>query len=56
MLRRVRGSGSGNPFVVLIVFGFFGVFLVYLAIHSWRYRRKVRERVEAVRRASAEAA
>jgi predicted lipid-binding transport protein (Tim44 family) len=38
------------------VFGFFGVFLVYLALHSWRYRRKVRERDEAVRRASAEAA
>lgn len=50
------GSGSGNPFVVLIVFGFLGLFLVYLAIHSVRYRRKVRERVEAVRRASAEAA
>jgi len=50
------GSGSGNPFVVLIVFGFVGLFLVYLAIHSIRYRRKVRERVAAVRTASAEAA
>ena len=50
------GSGSGNPFVAVIVFGFFGLFLVYLAIHSWSYRRKVRERDAAVRRASAEAA
>jgi predicted lipid-binding transport protein (Tim44 family) len=43
-------------FVVVIVFGFLGVFLVYLAIHSLRYRRKVRERVARVRTASAEAA
>jgi predicted lipid-binding transport protein (Tim44 family) len=50
------GSGSGNPFVAVAVFGLFGVFLVYLALHSWRYRRKLRERDEAVRRASAEAA
>ena len=50
------GSGSGNPIVVLIFFGFFGVFLIYLAIHSWRYRAKVRERDERVRTASAEAA
>ena len=42
--------------MVLIFFGFFGVFLVYLAIHSWRYRAKVRERDERVRTASAEAA
>ena len=50
------GSGSGNPIVAVIVFGLFGVFLVYLAIHSWRYRVKVRERDERVRTASAEAA
>jgi predicted lipid-binding transport protein (Tim44 family) len=42
--------------VVLFVFAVLGLFLVYLAIHSIRYRRKVRERVAAVRRASAEAA
>jgi predicted lipid-binding transport protein (Tim44 family) len=50
------GSGGGSPIVVAIVFLFVGVFLVYLAIHSLRYRRKVRERVQAVRRASGEAA
>ncbi len=50
------GSGSGNPIVAVFVFGLFGVFIVYLAIHSWRYRVKVRERDERVRTASAEAA
>ena len=50
------GSDSGNPFVAVVVFGAFGIFLVYLAIHSWRYRVKVRERDERVRTASAEAA
>jgi predicted lipid-binding transport protein (Tim44 family) len=50
------GSGSGNPIVAALVFGAFGVFLIYLAIHSWRYRVKVRERDERVRTASAEAA
>jgi predicted lipid-binding transport protein (Tim44 family) len=50
------GSGSGNPLVAAVVFGAFGIFLVYLVIHSWRYRRKVRERDERVRTASAEAA
>jgi predicted lipid-binding transport protein (Tim44 family) len=50
------GSGSGDPVGVVIVFGLVGIFLVYLAIHSWRYRRKVRERDERVRAASAEAA
>jgi predicted lipid-binding transport protein (Tim44 family) len=50
------GSGSGDPVVAVIVFGLFGVFLLYLAIHSWRYRRKLRERDERVRAASAEAA
>ena len=50
------GSGSGNPIVAVFIFGAFGVFLIYLAIHSWRYRVKVRERDERVRTASAEAA
>jgi predicted lipid-binding transport protein (Tim44 family) len=50
------GRGSGSPVVVALVFGGLVIFLIYLAIHSIRYRRKVRERVEAVRRASAEAA
>lgn len=50
------GSGGGDPIVVLIFFGLFGVFLVYLAIHTVRYRRKLRERDEMVRTASAEAA
>jgi predicted lipid-binding transport protein (Tim44 family) len=50
------GSGSGSPVVVALFFGAFAVFLVYLAVHSVRYRRKVRERDERVRRASAEAA
>jgi predicted lipid-binding transport protein (Tim44 family) len=42
--------------VVVFFFGVFGIFLVYLAIHSWRYRVKVRERDARVRTASAEAA
>ncbi|MEA2418315.1 MAG: hypothetical protein QOE60_521 [Thermoleophilaceae bacterium] len=50
------GSGSGNPIVAVFVFGAFGIFLIYLAIHSWRYRVKVRERDARVRTASAEAA
>jgi predicted lipid-binding transport protein (Tim44 family) len=50
------GSGSGDPVVAVIVFGLFGVFLLYLAIHSWRYRRKLRQRDARVRTASAEAA
>ena len=50
------GSGGGSIVVVVIVFGFLAVFLVHLAIHSVRYRRKVRERVARVRTASAEAA
>jgi predicted lipid-binding transport protein (Tim44 family) len=41
---------------VLVVFGLFGVFLLYLAIHTVRYRRKLRERDRTVRTASAEAA
>lgn len=51
------GSGStGSPVVILLFFGGFAVFLIYLTIHSARYRRKVRERDERVRTASAEAA
>jgi predicted lipid-binding transport protein (Tim44 family) len=50
------GSGSGDPIVVVVVFGLFGVFLLYLAIYTARYRRKLRERDERVRTASAEAA
>ena len=40
----------------VVVFGLFGLFLLYLVIHSIRYRRKLRERDRAVRTASAEAA
>jgi predicted lipid-binding transport protein (Tim44 family) len=50
------GSGSGDPVVVLLFFVVFGLFLVYLAVRSVRYRRKVRVRLEQVRTASAEAA
>jgi predicted lipid-binding transport protein (Tim44 family) len=50
------GSGEGDPIVVVVVFGLFGVFLLYLALHTIRYRRKLRERDEMVRTASAEAA
>jgi predicted lipid-binding transport protein (Tim44 family) len=50
------GSGGGDPIVAVVVFGLFGVFLLYLTIHSIRYRRKLRERDRAVRTASAEAA
>jgi len=50
------GSGSGDPIVVVIFFGLFGLFLLYLVIHSARYRRTLRERGERVRTASAEAA
>jgi predicted lipid-binding transport protein (Tim44 family) len=42
--------------VALIFFGLFGLFLLWFAIHSWRYRVKVRERDARVRTASAEAA
>ena len=50
------GSGEGDPIVVVVVFGLFGVFLLYLALHTVRYRRKLRERDQMVRTASAEAA
>jgi hypothetical protein len=50
------GSGSGDPVVAVVVFGLFGLFLLYLLIHSIRYRRKLRERDQRVRTASAEAA
>ena len=42
--------------MAVVVFGLFGLFLLYLVIHSVRYRRKLRERDRAVRTASAEAA
>ena len=50
------GSGEGDPIVAVVVFGLFGIFLLYLAIHTVRYRRKLRERDREVRTASAEAA
>jgi len=50
------GTGEGDPIVVVVVFGLFGLFLLYLAIHTARYRRKLRERDARVRTASAEAA
>jgi predicted lipid-binding transport protein (Tim44 family) len=51
------GSGStGSPVVLLLFFGGFAIFLIYLTVHSARYRRKVRERDARVRTASAEAA
>jgi predicted lipid-binding transport protein (Tim44 family) len=50
------GTGSGSPVVVLLFFGAFAIFMVYLLIHARRYRRKIRERDLRVRTASAEAA
>jgi predicted lipid-binding transport protein (Tim44 family) len=50
------GTGGGDPIVVLVFFGLFGVFLLFLAVHTVRYRRKLRERDQRVRTASAEAA
>ena len=50
------GTGEGDPLVVAIVFGLFALFMVYLVIHSIRYRRRIRERDQRVRTASAEAA
>ena len=50
------GSGSGDPLVVVFVFGLVGIFLLYLLVHSIRYRRKIRAREAAVHAASAEAA
>jgi predicted lipid-binding transport protein (Tim44 family) len=49
-------GGGGDPIVVLIFFALFGVFMLYLAVHTVRYRRKLRERDARVRTASAEAA
>lgn len=49
-------SGGGNPVVAAIFFGFFGLLLVWLLIRAVLYRRKIRERVQQVSRASAEAA
>jgi predicted lipid-binding transport protein (Tim44 family) len=50
------GGGEGDPLVVAVVFGLVGVFLLYLLVHTLRYRRKLRERDARVRTASAEAA
>jgi predicted lipid-binding transport protein (Tim44 family) len=50
------GSETGDPVVALIFFLVFGLFFVYVTVRSIRYRRKVRERDERVRTASAEAA
>jgi predicted lipid-binding transport protein (Tim44 family) len=50
------GSGEGDPLVAVFVFGLFGIFLLFLAIQTVRYRRKLREREGRVRTASAEAA
>jgi predicted lipid-binding transport protein (Tim44 family) len=50
------GSGEGDPLVAVVVFGLVGLFLLYLFIHTLRYRRKLREREERVTTASAEAA
>jgi predicted lipid-binding transport protein (Tim44 family) len=50
------GSGGGSPVVVALFFGFFGLLVIWLLIKSALYRRKVRERVQRVKLASAEAA
>jgi predicted lipid-binding transport protein (Tim44 family) len=50
------GSGEGDPIVVVVVFGLVGIFILYLVLHTIRYRRKIRRRDEHVRTASAEAA
>jgi predicted lipid-binding transport protein (Tim44 family) len=50
------GSGGGDPIVAVIVFAFFGVFVVYVLIHSFLYSRKLHKRDHRVRTASAEAA
>ena len=42
--------------MVVVVFGLVGLFLLYLFVHTLRYRRKLREREAAVHAASAEAA
>jgi predicted lipid-binding transport protein (Tim44 family) len=50
------GSGSGDPVVAAIFFACLGLFLIYLAVRTVRYRAKIRERDKRVRTASAEAA
>ena len=50
------GSGEGDPVVVAVVFGLVGLFMLFLLVHSIRYRRKLRRREEAVHSAAAEAA
>jgi predicted lipid-binding transport protein (Tim44 family) len=50
------GSGGGDPIVTAIVFGFFGLVVLWLLIKSALYRRRVNERVKRVKKAAAEAA
>jgi predicted lipid-binding transport protein (Tim44 family) len=50
------GSGEGDPVVGIVVIGVFVLFVLFLFIQGARYRRKVRERDQRVRTASAEAA
>jgi predicted lipid-binding transport protein (Tim44 family) len=50
------GSGQSDPLAVVVVFGVFGLLVLFLVIRSGLYHRKVRRRDLRVRTASAEAA
>jgi predicted lipid-binding transport protein (Tim44 family) len=50
------GGGGGDPLAVVVVFGLFGILVLYLVVRSGLYHRKVRRRDMRVRTASAEAA
>jgi predicted lipid-binding transport protein (Tim44 family) len=50
------GSGDGDPLAVVVVFGLFGILVLFLVLRSGLYHRKVRRRDLRVRTASAEAA
>jgi predicted lipid-binding transport protein (Tim44 family) len=50
------GSGDGDPVVGIVVIGVFVLFVLFLFIQGARYRRRVRQRDQRVRTASAEAA
>ena len=50
------GSGGGDPLFAAIVFGVFGILVLYIVLRSGLYHRKVRRRDLRVRTASAEAA
>jgi len=50
------GTGTGDPLVVVFFFGVVAIFLLFLLVHSIRYRRKIRAREAAVHAAAAEAA